>query len=259
MDREQSIRVVAEINALAEFYQVTLSGIQLDFYVEALEDFAPEQIKAAVRKAIKTHRFFPKPVELIELIAGSQNDRAEVAWQAAWAAYQKAGYYDTVLFQDGAIARTIQAVYGGWVQFSEASRTLSPEMIQARRKEFLSTYRRESEKGREPMRLLGHIEIENQNTVSTWTRDRYGDTYRQRLYVVSQDGGRFVEAVYSRSDARLLDSEMQLRAEAKLPALPARPQLQLAPPPSERARQMTPEEIRAGMQSLIKSVKSNRV
>jgi hypothetical protein len=255
MDKHSYSRIVATINALAEFYEKSLSAAQIEMYAGALDGLTPEAVEAASHQALKVCRFFPKPAELIELAIGSVNDRAEVAWQAAWAAYQKAGYYDTVLFQDGAIARTILAVYGGWVQFSEASRTLSPEMIQARRKEFLSTYRRESERGKEPMRLPGHIEIENQNTVSTWTRDQYGDTYRQRLYVVTQDGGRFVEAVYSRSDARLLDTELDLLADARIPALPARPQLQLAPPPSERARQMTPDEVRQGMRALIKSVK----
>jgi hypothetical protein len=255
MNNQDRARFIKAINGAAMLFDKNLSDPVIDLYFRALEDLPVDAVEAALMRSIQNNTFFPKPAELRQIILGSVSDQAEVAWQAAWEAYRKAGYYDTVLFQDGAIARTILAVYGGWVQFSEASRTLSPEMIQARRKEFLSTYRRESERGKGPMRLPGHIEIENQNTVSTWTRDQYGDTYRQRLYVVSQDGGRFVEAVYSRSDARLLDTEMQLLAEAKLPALPAKPQLQLAPPPSERARQMTPEEIKGGIRSLIQSVK----
>ena len=255
MTNQDRTRFAKAINSAALLFDRTLSDPVIDLYFRALEDLPIESVEAAIMRSIQENTFFPKPAELRQVVLGSVADRAEVAWQAAWAAYQKAGYYDTVLFQDGAIARAIQAVYGGWVQFSEASRTLSPEMIQAKRKEFLSTYRRESERGKEPMRLPGHVEIENSNTVSTWTRDRYGDTYRQRVYVVTSEGGRFVEALYSRSDARMLDTEMQLLADARVPALPSRPQLQLAPPPSERARQMTPEEIRGGIQALIKSVK----
>lgn len=259
MDKQDSIRIVSAVNALAEFFKESLSELRLEFYVSAIEEFSPEQVEAAAREAVKTLRFFPKPVELIDLIQGSVGDRAEQAWQIAWEAYRRAGYYESVLFEDGAIGRTIQIVFGGWIQFSETSRTLSPEMFQARRKEFLSTYKRESRHLREPVRLQGHYEIENMNTVATWNRDRFGEVYRQQLYVASESGGRFVSASFSRRDARLIESTQQLLEAAKMPELPPAPRKALPPPlpqPSEEARRMTPAEIQAGIQALIKSVRS---
>jgi hypothetical protein len=244
---------------VADLHGKTLSEGQLQIYAIALQPYDAAAVNHALQRAIVELKWFPKPAELVEIIEGSREDRAESAWDAAWDAYLKAGYYESVLFQDGAIARAILTVFGGWVQFSAASRELDQKSLQFKRLEFIAAYRRETRRGKEPMRLPGHYEIENQNTVATWNRDKFSDTYTQRLYVVRAEGGRFVDAHFSRSDARMIESDVQLLSAAQVPALPARPQLQLAPPPSERARQMTPEEIKGGIRSLIKSVKSNRV
>jgi len=254
-DRDNSIRIVASINALAEFYEKSLSGIQLDFYVGALEGFTPEQVDAASRLAVKTLKFFPKPAELIELIQGSPDDQAAQAWETLWNAYLKAGFWDSVLFQDGAIARTVALIFGGWIAFSETMRAFSPEMIQAKRKEFLATYRRESRQPKEPMRLAGHHEVENLNKVSTWTKDQFSDTYKQRVFIAQTSGSRFVDAHFHRNSAQMIESDMDLLEEARFPALQARPALQLMPKPSDEARAMKPEDVRAKVQSLIKSVK----
>lgn len=262
MDERDSIRVIAAVNALAEFYKEPLSEIRLELYIGGIEDLTADEVERAAKMAVKSLRFFPKPVELIEFVKGSNTDIAEQAWQIAWNAYQKAGYWDSVLFQDGAIARTIQIVYDGWVQFSQASRELSPEMQQAKRKSFLSTYRRESQHAKEPQRLPGQHEIANLNSVSTWTRDQFSDTYTQRIFVAMANGSRFVDGHFHRNSAQLIESDIQLLSTAQAPQLSAgKVRLQLvAPPPepSEKARQMTPDEIKAGIQSLIKSVKSNR-
>jgi hypothetical protein len=257
MDERNSIRVIAAVNALAEFYGESLSDIRLELYVGALEDLTADQVEQAAKLAIKTSRFFPKPVELIELVKGSNSDIAEQAWQIAWNAYLRAGYWHSVLFQDGAIARALMIVFGGWVQFSEASRQLSPEMMQAKRKEFLTTYRRESRKAKEPMRLAGHHEIENLNTVSTWTRDQFSDTYKQGIFIAQESGSRFVEATFHRNSAQMIETDLQLLEAASMPILPApkREPLQLTPKPSEAAQQMKTEEIQAQVQALIKSVK----
>jgi hypothetical protein len=257
MDERDSIRVIAAVNALAEFYGERLSDIRLELYVGALEDLTADQVEQAAKLAIKTSRFFPKPVELIELVKGSNSDIAEQAWQIAWDAYLRAGYWDSVLFQDGAIARTIQIIFGGWVQFSEASRQLSPEMMQAKRKEFLATYRRESRNPKGPQRLAGHYEIENSNSVSTWTRDQFSDTYKQGIYIAQASGSRFVQATFHRNSAQMIESDLQLLETAARPELPApkRAPLELMPIPSERARTMKPEEIKAQINALMKSVR----
>jgi hypothetical protein len=255
MDKKTYAEILSIVVGLAEFFKEDLSDKRQELYVSALEDFSPEQINFAAKQAVKTLKFFPRPVELIELIQGSQADRAEQAWQIAWEAYKRAGYYESVLFEDGAIARTIQIVYGGWIQFSEASRTLSPEMNRAKQKEFLSTYRRESRYQHEPQRLPGHFEIENLNSVSTWTRDQFSDTYRQKIFIASESGGRFVEANFHRNSAQMIESAAQLLNAAAVPELPAKPRLELLPAPSEEARRQTPDEIRAGIQSLKNAVR----
>jgi hypothetical protein len=241
---------------LSELYEKSPSEGALKMYALALQSYTIEQVSAAIGRAVIELKWFPKPAELIELIQGSVVDRAEQAWQIAWEAYKRAGYYESVLFQDGAIARAITIVFGGWIQFSEASRQLSPEMMQAKRKEFLSTYRRESRYQHEPQRLPGHYEIENLNAVQTWTRDQFSDTYRQRIFIAQESGGRFIDANFHRNSAQLIESNAQLLNAASQPQLPAKPMLQLVAPQKTEPVVPMPEDVKKGIALLMQSVKS---
>jgi hypothetical protein len=242
------------MTTLSELYEKSPSEAALKMYALALKDFSIEQVTYAVQRAITELKWFPKPAELIEMIRGSFVDRSEQAWEILWNAYLKAGFWDSVLFQDGAIARAVQIVFTGWIQFSEQAKELSPEMLQAKRKQFIATYGREARQPKEPQRLPGHFEVENTNTIATWDRDKFGDTYKLKLFVAQADGSRFVEATYSRSTGQLIENNFQLLEAAKLPQLPAKPKLQLLPKPSAEARAMTPEQVKAGITQLKRAM-----
>jgi hypothetical protein len=237
---------------LSELYDKKVSEPVLKMYFIALEQFPIEQVQRAVNRAVTELKFFPKPAELIELMAGNRDDRAESAWETLWQAYLKAGYWDSVIFEDLIITATVLNVFGGWVAMSAMLKELSPEMIQAKRKEFVASYRREANKPAkyEFKHLPGYHEINNAESVSQWTRDRFADTYTQRMYVASAKGGRFVDARFDRATARLIDTEQTLLANAAVPALPMKPRLELMPAPSEEAQRMSPDEIKAGIESL---------
>jgi hypothetical protein len=254
MRTEDFSKFEALMTTLSELYDKSPSEAALKMYAIALKDFSIEEITRGVERAITELKWFPKPAELLELMQGSATDRSEQAWEILWNAYLKAGYWDSVLFQDGAIARTVQIVFGGWVIFSEAMKETSPEMIQAKRKQFIATYRREALNPKEPMRLPGHHEIQNLNSVSTWTRDQFSDTYKQRVFVAQAEGSRFVEASFHRNSAQMIENDVQLLNAARLPQLPAKPRLELLPAPSKEARDMTPEQIKAQIAQLTRQI-----
>lgn len=70
----------AELTLLAEVFGETLSRTRIGAYFVALEDFEFSEVQGAMRRAIKTSKFFPKPAEVAELIGGSLDDRAAFQW-----------------------------------------------------------------------------------------------------------------------------------------------------------------------------------
>lgn len=54
-----------------------LTPREQDFWLEKLERFQPEAIKAAFEKYLETEVFFPKPAQILELLIGNTNHFAE--------------------------------------------------------------------------------------------------------------------------------------------------------------------------------------
>ncbi len=99
--------------ALGETFGVEITGIKLKVYKMALGEYDDDRIRQAMGLALKTCKFFPKPVELIELIEGKKDDQAALAWEALLDTAQRVGQYQSVLFEDGRIARAVRLL-GGW-------------------------------------------------------------------------------------------------------------------------------------------------
>ncbi len=110
---QDRIGFVERISALAESLGVEMSEGKLWAYEQALSDYSDPQIAAAISIALKTCKFFPKPVELIELIEGRKEDQASLAWEALLDTMQRVGTYQSILFEDGRIARAVRLL-GGW-------------------------------------------------------------------------------------------------------------------------------------------------
>lgn len=141
-----------------------LSAPATEIYWRALRELPWPQVEQAFQRASVSCKFFPKPAELREL-AGcglhdeqqALEDRAERAWQSWRRAAQSVGAYASLYCEDGATARALESVFGGWVEAARAD--LSPEMWASRRKEWGRVYRLHLDAP--PMRLPGQHEQDN--------------------------------------------------------------------------------------------------
>src|SRR5262245_36801481 len=135
METVDEARFLTELTVLAETFGETLTPPRIEGYARALADLGIEEIAEAISLAARSCRFFPKPAELRELIEGTPSDIAAEAWAALLNAYHKAGFWTSVLFQDGAIATAVEECFGTWALCSEALAKLSAEMLRAKQKE----------------------------------------------------------------------------------------------------------------------------
>jgi hypothetical protein len=128
------------LGLLAETLGAELSEFGMEGYWFALSDLTLDQLRLAVQMALKTCRFFPKPVELREYASGATlEDRVEVGWQMWRRAAKIVGSYRSIVISDGVLGETLVACFGGWVE--TCTTDLSPEMWASKRKEFERVYR----------------------------------------------------------------------------------------------------------------------
>ena len=120
---------------MAETFEKTLSPLLLTVYQRALAQFSDDEIEKAMMTALVTLKWFPKPIELIELINGKGEDQALMAWDTVLTAMQRYGPGDSLLFEDGRIGKCIELM-GGWIQFN----LMTLEEEKWRRAEFLRLY-----------------------------------------------------------------------------------------------------------------------
>lgn len=131
-DRE---RFYQNLLGLAETYGEELSKMRIMIYERALSGFADDAVERAMMQAVASMRWFPKPVELIELLEGKRENAALLAWEQLQEALKRAGPMDSVRFEDGKIARVVEFL-GGWIRVC----SWTEEELPYRRREFLACY-----------------------------------------------------------------------------------------------------------------------
>lgn len=131
--------------ALGETFNEPVSEIRAEAYFDALSDLPVEAVLAAARQAIRTARFFPRPVELREAVDGQVEDRAEAAWTAVLRLVRRYGWPGVdgrgapPAFPDFATERAALDLYGGWARLCEALPGEGPEMLGVR-KAFVASF-----------------------------------------------------------------------------------------------------------------------
>lgn len=142
-DRESFARMLF---ALGDTFNEPVSDLRTEAYFDALGDLPIMDVLAAGRRALAECRFFPRPVELRELIAGSTDDNAELAWATVRRMVQRVGYCNTPGengypdWPDDATRRAALELYGGWRALCENLPASGPELL-GYRKTFVATYR----------------------------------------------------------------------------------------------------------------------
>lgn len=158
MTRADAGAFAAELAGLAEVFGEQVSQVRAQLYFEALSTFTLDEVRAAVRGAIRGCRFFPKPAELIEMLQGSAEDQAEVAWGRFLHALTHHGTYTSVDFGDPILHAVIQTQFGGWHETWK----LTTDETRFAHIEFVKLYRAFRKTGRGlPAHCPGQHELEN--------------------------------------------------------------------------------------------------
>src|SRR5438874_1621180 len=101
-DREQFTKWLF---LLAEGFKEPMSELRLEAYWMALEhEISIVQMGDAVREALRSSKFFPRPAELREYIQGNPKQLAEAAWIAWREGARRLGAGASVIFADIALA-----------------------------------------------------------------------------------------------------------------------------------------------------------
>jgi len=122
MTRQDASRFVSSLTAMGALYERHPEPAVIEIYFRALEKFTIDEVEQGISKACSTHKFFPKPVELIECITGGSGNLADKAMIEACRVLEvikNIGTYSTVCFDDPVTQAVIVQQFGGWAKFSE--------------------------------------------------------------------------------------------------------------------------------------------
>lgn len=94
----------------------TLNPLLYKIYYDSLSNFSIEEIETAFSKATMGLKWFPKPVELIEYITGTDKCNGDVQATNVLQAIKRIGAYESVNFNDTVTHAVINRVFSGWVK-----------------------------------------------------------------------------------------------------------------------------------------------
>lgn len=117
------------MHALGETFNEPVSDIRSETYFDALREFTIEQVNGAALVAIRSCKFFPKPVELRELILGTPEGHADDAWAELIREVRRVGYIGAPSFSDERTERAINETWGSWRRLCETLPGEGPELI----------------------------------------------------------------------------------------------------------------------------------
>lgn len=122
-EEEKEKRVAEMLYGLAEvFDKENLSPLAIEIYFQIVKEFTFEQIQEAGNRAVRELKWFPKPVELLELIQGSKAElelRGNVQAYLVLGAISSIGSNESVKFQDPVTTAVIKRVYSGWIELGD--------------------------------------------------------------------------------------------------------------------------------------------
>lgn len=157
-DRPQFARVLA---VLSQAFNESVSEQRAEAYWIALRDLDLDLFEAAAFEAMKTLEWFPKPVQLRELLDGAREDDIEHAWLEYKTLARRFGGYASPEM-DAALLEALTLVFGSWQAACWSD--FSDEMWASKRKEFGRTYRVLRNRGlRGTVRAVGFIEQDHRD------------------------------------------------------------------------------------------------
>lgn len=145
------------LNILESAFGEKLSEDRAKIYWDILKDYPESKMKGAVVRLIREVKFFPKISEILEMIEGSIEDEAEIAWLILREKIEGYGGYVSVSFSENLVIGSVVEAMGGWVKICDT--TIEEEKWV--KKEFIKLYPIMKGKSSHPKQLPGIFEIEN--------------------------------------------------------------------------------------------------
>lgn len=117
-DKEERARFLEGIAGLYELHGKEPQKPLTKIYFFALARYDIEIVLQAMAKALGKSKFFPKPVEIIEIIEGKIESRAEVEALKVLDAMKTLSRTNAVVFDDPVTAAVVERGYGGWFKLA---------------------------------------------------------------------------------------------------------------------------------------------
>ena len=122
MNSQDLPRFASSLTAMAVLFDKSITPQVTEIYFRALANFTIDEVEAGISKACHTLKFFPRPVELTEAVAGGSaniDDKAITEACRVLEAIKAVGTYCSVVFDDPVTQAVIVQQFGGWSRFSE--------------------------------------------------------------------------------------------------------------------------------------------
>ena len=132
---EEAAAVDSAFAAICELYNKIPSVGLISIYMCTLEPFPAEEALRALKEAICTLKFFPKPSELAEILCGSKEEHALKAWTILSKAVANVGTWRDILFEDPRLCAVVK-YFGGWEEIGK----WEMREMDFRRTEFVKAY-----------------------------------------------------------------------------------------------------------------------
>ena len=162
---EEKKQFLEIMTGICEIYDKQLSEKSLEFYMTVLEEYNFATVKKALTRymlnASGSGSFFPKPADIIALIEGDPEDRAEIAWSEVVQALERVGSWKSIKFRDP-IINTVIYELGGWMYLGEKT----TQELEYLHHQFVKLYRHYAKMGKVPFvkHLVGRVEALNSDT-----------------------------------------------------------------------------------------------
>jgi hypothetical protein len=113
-------RFLQAFRALCELHGRDVSKGLTRLYFEAVSAYPVEKVERAISGLILKGMFFPKPVELTEMLNGGPTEAiAKIEAAKVWDAISAVGRYQSVAFDNPVTQAVIMRTFGGWMKACE--------------------------------------------------------------------------------------------------------------------------------------------
>jgi hypothetical protein len=161
MNEQHLHEFASSLTAMASVFDKAITPQVTEIYFRILEQFSIEEVERGISKACTTLKFFPKPAEMIDCIAGGQvalEDKAQVEAARVLTAIKRVGTYSSVVFDDPVTQAVIAQYFGGWHRFADMREAEEKWFL----KDFVKAYQSFTRAGTKQNSVLpGRCEIEN--------------------------------------------------------------------------------------------------